>query len=284
MAPLERDRRDPPTLNAEARFGTQGWVYPAWRGVFYPEGLAPKRELSYYATRFDAVEVDSTFYAIPPRERVERWRDATPAGFVFSLKFPKSITHEKELVGAEEEADRLVERARLLGERLGPLVLQFRPGFKAEKFDDLARFVERLPRDLSLAAEFRHRSWYREETYSLLRQKGIAFVLTDHRFVPRVDEATAPFVYVRLLGDHDAPLPDFSRVRADRTEDLRAWAERLRAQLAAGRKMFVFTNNHYEGHSPATAERLRALLDIAPPNLHFVEAPGGEPRQPSLFG
>ncbi|HET6203143.1 MAG TPA: DUF72 domain-containing protein [Planctomycetota bacterium] len=281
----ERDRRDDPALSEQARFGTQGWVYPSWRGVFYPAGLDPKRELSHYATKFDAVEVDSSFYAIPPRRNLERWREVTPPGFVLALKFPQSITHEKGLAGAEAETEAFVERARLLGDRLGPLLLQFRPGFKAEKADDLARFLERLPRDLAVAAEFRHRSWYREETYSLLRERGVALTLTDHASAPPVDVATAPFVYVRLLGSHDAPWEDFSEVRVDRGDDLRGWAERLRTQLAAGRKLFVFANNHYQGHSPATARALRGLLGIAEPNLPFVEPRREEGGHgPSLFG
>ncbi len=283
MATVERHRRDLPTLRDQALIGTQGWVYPSWRGVFYPAGLDPKRELSHYATKFDAVEVDSSFYAIPPRRNLERWREVTPPGFVLALKFPQSITHEKGLVGAEAETEAFLERVRILGDRLGPLLMQLRPGFKAEKADDFARFLERLPRDLAVAAEFRHRSWYREETYSLLRERGVALSLTDHASVPRVDVATAPFVYVRLLGSHDAPWEDFSEVRVDRAEDLRAWAERLKTQLAAGRKLFVFANNHYQGHSPATARALRDLLGIPEPSLPFVEpAPrGGE--GPGLF-
>ena len=178
-----------------------------------------------------------------------------------------------------------MERARLLGPRLGPLLLQFRPGFKAEKTEDLSRFLDRVPKDLAIAAEFRHRSWYREETYALLRERGVALTLTDHAYVPRVDVATAPFVYVRLLGSHDAPWEDFSEVRVDRAEDLRAWADRLRIQLSAGRKLFVFANNHYQGHSPATARALRDLLGIPEPNLPFV-GPSSRPvdQGRTLFG
>jgi uncharacterized protein YecE (DUF72 family) len=283
VPPHDPERRgEPEKRNAPVRLGTQGWVYPSWRGVFYPAGLPAKRELSYYATQFDAVEVDSSFYAIPPRRNLERWREETPPGFVFALKFPQSITHEKALVGAESETEEFVERVRLLGERLGPLLLQFRPAFKAAKTEDLAKFLDRLPRDLSIAAEFRNRSWYREETYALLRERGIALTLTDHAYVPRVDVATAPFVYVRWLGDHDAPWEDFSRVRIDRNEELRAWAERLKPHVAAGRKLFGFANNHYQGHSPASARAVREFFGLPAPSLPFVEPRGGG-AGPTLF-
>jgi len=267
-------------LPGEVRFGTQGWVYPSWRGVFYPKGLKADRELSYYATRFDAVEVDSTFYARPPRERVERWREATPPGFVFSLKVPRAITHEAGLEGAEDEIARFLERVSVLGERLGPVVFQF-PGsfrFGAERLERLASVLDRRPEGVSFAVEFRHRGWFNPEVLAALGEKRAAVVWSDHRAVPALDAPTGDFLYVRLLGDHDAPLPDFSAVRDERTGELRAWADRLRPHVAAGRRLFVFTNNHFEGHSPSTATRLRDLLGVAAPSLPFVDPEGtGEP-------
>lgn len=270
-------------MSGEARFGTQGWVYPSWRGVFYPKGLAPERELSFYATRFDAVEVDSTFYARPPIERVERWREATPEGFLFALKIPKAITHEAGLEGVDGELSKFLERVRRLEGRLGPVVFQMPPSFRfaPDRLSRLLSLLDRRPEGISLAVEFRERRWFVPEVLEPLRERGATVVWSDHRAVPALEDSTTDFLYVRLLGDHNAPLPDFSAVREDRGSELRAWADRLRPHLAAGRRLFVFTNNHFEGHSPATAARLRELLGVPTPSLPFVE-PGAQ--GPSLFG
>src|SRR5512139_1248766 len=142
------------------RLGTSGWSYKDWVGSFYPTGLAPGKWLEYYVTQFNTVEVDSTFYATPPRERVERWAEVAPEGFEFALKVPQVITHEKSLRDCEGEMKEFLGVVSLLGEHLGPILFQFPYGFKPDRLDDLISFLDSLPRnDFRFVVEIRNRAW-----------------------------------------------------------------------------------------------------------------------------
>jgi uncharacterized protein YecE (DUF72 family) len=128
-------------MAGRVRIGTQGWNYAAWVGPFYPEGTRPADMLPLYARAFDTVEVDSTFYATPPPNTVRGWASRAPDGFVFALKLPQEITHERHLRRAEAETDTFIERARILGPKLGPILVQLGPEFTPPDFPALAAFV-----------------------------------------------------------------------------------------------------------------------------------------------
>jgi uncharacterized protein YecE (DUF72 family) len=251
------------------RLGTQGWNYPAWVGPLYPPGTRPADFLRLYARAFDTVEVDSTFYAVPAPKTVRGWVERTPEGFVFALKLPREITHDHRLRGADAVLERFCDVARALGDRLGPILVQLGPDFGPDQSSALAGFLPLLPPDLRFAVEFRHPGWVRRETYELLLDHRVAWALSDGRWIPRstvlklAARPTAGFHYLRWMG-LNRDLTDFSRVQIDRSDEMRAWVEAIRPQTLHGVEVFGYVNNHFAGHSPATARELQLLLGQEP--------------------
>jgi uncharacterized protein YecE (DUF72 family) len=247
------------------RLGTQGWNYDAWLGVFYPTGTRPADFLTVYARAFDTVEVDSTFYAIPPATTISSWAARTPPGFIFSLKLPQVITHEKRLRDAQEETAEFLDRARGLGDKLGPILIQLGPDFGIAELPALAEYLPGLPPDLSFAIEFRRPEWITREVHALLAEHGVAIALSDGRWIPRetllrlADQPTAPFHYIRWMGP-DRSINDFSRIQIDRSREVERWAEVLARIARAGPDAYGYVNNHFAGHSPETARALQHAL------------------------
>lgn len=264
------------------RLGTQGWNYPAWVGPFFPHGTRATEFLRVYARAFDTVEVDSTFYAIPPSSTVRGWFDRTPDAFTFALKLPQEITHERRFVDAGDVLSRFTDRARELEHKLGPILIQCSPDFSPVESDALLRFLPLLPRDLDFAIEFRHRRWISAETLAVLRANRVGLALSDGRWIPRAwllklcRRPTADFSYLRWMGP-DRSLTDYSHIQVDRSAELDAWAGALPLLLAATRVVYGYANNHFAGHSPATVRMLQERLGIA------VVDPGTIGEQPSLF-
>ena len=245
--------------------GTQGWSYPSWVGSFYPAGTAAAQYLDVYASQFKTVELDTTFYAVPALSTVAGWRTRTPAGFLFAAKFPKVITHDKGLVDCAEETTVFLERMTQLDQKLGPLLLQMPPSFAATQMKALTAYLQALPTGFRYALEVRHRSWLAEAVHAqlleLLLRQGVALCLVQHAWMPRLDELTSDFVYIRWLGRReDIPDDDFSHVRLNRDKQLDVWAEQVASYLHQGRFVFGYFNNHYAGHSPASVRALQAKL------------------------
>ncbi len=246
------------TASMEFRLGTIGWSYPDWKGTFCPAGT--KDELAYYATQFDAVEVDNTFYRMPTARMVESWYRRAPEGFLFCPKLPGEITHDRQL----EEVDELIaEFARVIAglrEKLGPILIQLSPSLTSASRPLLEHFLTALPRGYRYTVEPRHRSWLKDpELLPLLRSLDMAITLAHHPWYPRFTEATTDFTYLRLLGKRDV-FPDFSRVYEEKNDALLGWVSRLHAFPATVRRSYVFANNQFEGHSPGTMGRVRAAL------------------------
>jgi uncharacterized protein YecE (DUF72 family) len=252
--------------------GTQGWNYTAWVGPLYPPGTRASEFLPAYARVFRAVEVDSTFYAIPEARVVRAWAERTPPEFTFALKMPKEVTHGRRLRDADDVVRDFLERARQLGAKLGPILLQMGPDFGSDELPAIETFLPTLPGDLRFAIELRQSRWMSPEVLphllELLARHGIALALSDGRWIPRetmlelVERTTADFLYVRWMGP-DRAITDYSHVQFDRSEEIRAWSEVL--QYAANtRDVFGFFNNHFAGHSPASARELQRLLGQQP--------------------
>lgn len=244
--------------------GTTAWSFDTWVGPFYPPGTKSGDYLIEYARHFRAVEIDSTFYAIPRESVVEGWAAKTPDGFLFCPKFPQLISHEKKLLDAGLETEAFLETMRLLGDKLGPLVLQFDYTFQSDRLPDLTAYLDTLPRDLRYAVEVRHRSWLRDPFFDTLRERNVALVASDLYYMPRLVVPTADFAYIRLLGDRRKIPGDQGEVVNDRAKDLEWWRDKVVALREEGREAFVFINNKYEGHSPATVRRLETLLNETP--------------------
>jgi uncharacterized protein YecE (DUF72 family) len=249
--------------------GNSSFTAKGWQGTFYPDGLKPPELLSYYATQFRAVEVDSTFYGIPRPSTVLSWKDKTPSDFVFALKVPQVVTHEKILVGCEPEFDEFVEAVGLLGEKLGPMLFQF-PKFDKWMLKDsdqlklrLDAFLKKVTnRSLRFAVEIRNKNWIDDGLLNLLREHRVALALTDTSFMPRpwemkpqLDLVTTDFVYVRWLGNRkgiEEMTQQWDKIIVDRERDLTEWVHLLKKIQERKISILAFANNHYAGFGPGT--------------------------------
>jgi uncharacterized protein YecE (DUF72 family) len=235
--------------------GTSGWSYADWEGTLYPEALPSASRLAEYAKHYATVEIDSTFYGTPRRSTVQNWREVAPEGFLFAAKFPKEITHDRNLVGATAETDGFLRTIAELGDRLGPLLLQLPPSFDVEGMGVLEDFLRRLPEGFRYAVEVRHRSWLGSDLTALLRERGVALTLIDYPRMPRMEEATADFSYIRWLGNRREFPEGHTHLKKDRDDDLLWWSDLVGRFLEEGRTVFAYANNHYQNHSPSTLER-----------------------------
>ncbi len=247
--------------SAGIHIGVQGFSPRDWVGTFYPPGLPQRDFLDFYAQVFDSVELNTTFYAIPPARTVLAWARRTPPGFTFTAKMPQSITHEKKLLGVEQEVASFVDRIGLLGDKLGAIVVQFPRSFTRSMEDRLRAFLALLPRGPRFAVEFRSRSWHSESVLNLLRDFRVGWCINHWQDLPPVAETTADFAYFRLVGFHDQ-FTYLGRLQRDRSEELAALARTIKGFAGQLQHIFVYVNNHYEGHAPATVSRLRHLLGL----------------------
>ena len=262
--------------------GTSGWSYKDWQGVFYPPGAPAADYLAHYGRVFRTVEIDATFYALPRARVVENWALRSPPGFVFSAKFPREITHEAGGLERDELARAFIERMSLLGDKRGPLLLQFPPRFEPERLPVLARFLEALPESARYAVEFRHPGWHSEETLALLAERRVAWVAGVGPLNPPERPLTTDFAYLRWIGDRS--LNVFDRVRVERGEEIRRWAEWIETLRGRLQEIYGYFNNHYAGHGPASArELLAALGEPAPTPPPPAPAPKPERDQGELF-
>jgi len=234
------------------RVGTSGYQYNHWRGVFYPEKLAKKHWFEHYARHFDTVEINNTFYNLPETGTFERWREQTPEGFVYALKYSRFGTHIKRLKDPEQHVGLFVERARHLGSHLGPILVQLPPNWHLS-LERLEGFLAALPREHRWALELRDPSWFDESVYALLRRHRAALcihdMIDDH---PR--EQTAEWSYLRFHG----PRGDYAGSYTPQA--LSAAARRIRGQLEQGADVYVYFNNDAEGHALANARDLRRYV------------------------
>jgi len=252
-------------MPSNVRIGTQGWNYDAWVGPFFPEGSRAADFLSLYSRAFNTVEIDSTFYAIPSEKVVQGWVERTPDDFVFALKMPQEITHERRLRDSKDLLVEFVERMRLLGPKLGPILVQLGPDFGPTELPALAAFLPMLPADIRVAIEFRDRGWIHDGIIALLAEHEVALTLTDARWIPRrtmlslAERPTARFSYIRWMGPN-REIVDYSRIQVDRSRELEQWAAII-AQLAQrATEVYGYVNNHFAGHSPQSARELQRLL------------------------
>jgi len=239
--------------------GTSGWSYADWEGTVYPPGTNPAGRLAEYVKHFTTVEIDSSFYGTPKGTTVERWRDVAPHGFLYAAKFPQEVTHEGKLVDVRSEAEDFVHTMQALEDRLGPLLLQLPPSFTVEGMGVLEDFLSILPQGPRYAVEVRHRSWLGSDLPEMLREHGVALTLIDYPRMPRMEEATADFSYIRWLGDRREFPEGHTDLKKDRDDDLLWWSELVDRFLEEGRTVFAYANNHYQNHSPSTVERFLEL-------------------------
>src|SRR4051812_15009455 len=243
------------------RLGTQGWSYKSWDTVFYPQGTPAGSYLAYYATQFKTIEIDSSFYGTPRAAFLAKWDRDTPADFRFTAKFPKLITHEKMLVDAQEDARYFLSAMSVLGEKLGPLCLQFSYEFKPESRALLDEFLSALPPEFRYAVEVRNRGWLQDWFLDLLKKHRAALVLVDRVYMPKLEDVTTDFTYIRWLGNRkDVPDDEYTHVRINRDKELNEWVDVMQELQERDVEVWGFANNHYMGHSPATLREIQQRL------------------------
>jgi len=259
------------------RVGTSGWSYKDWVSVFYPPGTRAGDYLSVYAEHFAVVEVDSTYYRIPSARTVQGWRHKTPADFRFAVKAPGVVTHEKMLEACDAEWDEFRAALAPLGDKLHSVLLQF-SYFNKKAFATAGKFFQRLDRflanavrDYRLAVEIRNKSWLGGDFFELLRGHRVAYALTEHVWMPPVEQVleghdcvTGDFVYLRLIGDRygiEKLTQTWDKTVIDRGQRLRSIVKAL-AKVVPAADVVAFINNHYAGHAPASCEDfLKAMAD-----------------------
>lgn len=244
---------------ARLLIGTSGWTYSSWKGVFYPSDLPSRHYLEFYAREFPSTEVNYSFYHLPRPSTYEKWAAQVPDEFIFALKASRFITHIKRLVDVEEAWATFVQNALVLGSHLGPILLQFPPSFRCDR-RKLAAFLGNAHRPapksqpVQLAFEFRHESWFSEQTYALLSRHNAALCIADSPRYPRKDLLTADFVYLRFHGRTDLFASKYTE------SELADEARRIRRYLRDGRDVYVYFNNDALGHAVANARTLIHLV------------------------
>jgi len=235
------------------RVGTSGWTYKHWKGLFYPPDLPQKDWFSYYASVFDTVEVNSSFYHLPRPSTVERWYQIVPSGFLFAVKASRYITHVKRLRDVEEALGRFFEICSLFREKLGPILFQFPPQMEFRS-DVFVAFLDLLAKkDYLYAFEFRNPSFFCDQLYEMLRERNFCLCFADTPRYPYQEVLTAPFVYLRLHGSQSLYTHCYSE------EELQIWARKVKEWLCE-RDVYCYFDNDYQGYAISNALRLRELV------------------------
>jgi uncharacterized protein YecE (DUF72 family) len=240
------------TWRGDIRIGVGGWTFPPWRGVFYPDDLAQKRELAYASRHLTAIEINATYYGTQKPESWRKWASETPDDFIFTVKGSRYSTNRRALSEAGESIARFFDQGILeLGDKLGPVLWQFAP---TKKFDevDFAAFLERLPRTIDGRAirycvEVRHDSFRVPAFAALLRRFATPVVFADHNTYPAIADVTGDFVYARLQTGSDDVKTAYAPAALD------AWAARLATWAEGGRPAGLSVAD--PGHHPAKAAR-----------------------------
>jgi len=241
--------------NTRIRVGIGGWTFEPWRGTFYPDGLVQRRELEYASSKLSSIEVNGTYYSLMKPDSFKKWHDETPDDFVFSLKATKYCTNRKVLAGAGDSIEKFIMSGVLeLKDKLGPINWQF---MATKKFDaeDFGAFLKLLPKSvegqtLRHAVEVRNESFQTPEFYDLARSHDVAIIQAGDSKFPEIEQATAPFAYVRIMGTREDEPKGYSDAELD------GWAKRAKAWAADGRDVFFYVISGAKQHNPAAAMAL----------------------------
>lgn len=286
-----------PTKNSIVRVAAPVWGTPEWKGIWYPKNAKPSDFLYHYSRQFDEIELNVTHYQIPPAERILKWKDTTPEGFLFCPKIYQGISHHKQLVDCERITVDFCERVALFGEKLGICFLQLPPHFSPQKAQILIDYLENFPANIRLAVEFRHKDWFdsefsqqNEETkevvrevFSVMRRHNISALMSDvsaRRDVLHM-RMTSDTMIVRLVGN-SLDKTDYQRIKE--------WVERMDTWIKAGLKEFHFWLHQPENIKTADMavfliEKLqqKCYKNLEKPKVIQEETKKKEKNLPSLF-
>ncbi len=237
----------------DIRIGTSGWHYNHWKELFYPPDLPKSKWFEHYAQHFDTVEINNTFYQLPKEVSLQRWHKQAPKNFLYAVKANRYITHIKRLKDTSEEVERFFDRIGLLKSKLGPILYQLPPSLHKD-LDLLESFIKLLPGNRIAVFEFRHDSWFSEDTFNLLNKFGAGFCVHDlsGKETPRV--VTADIIYIRFHGPAGKYEGNYSKPA------LKNWAQWIRDNGTGISSVFAYFNNDISGHAITNAKTLRGQL------------------------
>lgn len=238
------------------QIGTSGWQYSDWKGAFYPAQVKQADWLAYYARQFGTVEVNNAFYRLPEARVFARWAEQVPEGFVMAVKASRYLTHVKRLKDPAEAVHRLMGRARALGPKLGPVLLQLPPTLPAH-LDDLAATLDAFGNGTRVAVEFRHPSWFSDETAALLAARNVALCLADSPQRATPCWRTATWGYLRMHEGRATPRPCYGR------QALQSWVGRVRDLWGPDEDVFVYFNNDPGACAVRNAAAFRGMFERA---------------------
>jgi len=261
--------------------GTSSWNFDDWRGSFYPEKLAKKNQLSHYATKFNSVEVNTSFYALPAPSKLIGWTETVPSGFTFSLKMPRAISHNKRLKECRPETLAYLDAVRSLGTMAAPSLLQLPASLTRQNSGRvLAGYLDWLAQELDgiqLAVEVRSPDLMTYAFATFLAERSMALVLVDRsgsadlfdEWLTLIEADKAPtFAFIRWIGDTDNGPQEYRQITQPRDNALDKWADRIVALIQRNVSIYGYMHNPYEGHSPDSLRRLQARLierNLVPP-------------------
>jgi uncharacterized protein YecE (DUF72 family) len=234
--------------------GTSGWHYDHWRQLFYPDRLPKAKWLEFYSRHFSTVELNNSFYRLPSEEAFANWRDSSPANFAFAVKVSRFITHIKRLKDSEQPVDTFLSRAKILKQKLGPLLYQLPPSMHRDD-GRLESFLSILPRGLKHTLEFRHQSWVNEGVFEILRRHNVGLCVFDMPGLSCPLAVTADFAYIRFHGSTGL----YSSCYSD--GELADWARRLAGLTSEVKEVYIYFNNDAEAFAVRNAMTLGDYLE-----------------------
>ena len=234
--------------------GTSGWHYDHWQDRFYPRKLTKVKWLQFYGGHFTTVEINNTFYRLPRETAFTTWYDSSPANFIFAVKISRFITHIKRLKNCEGAVENFISRARILGDKLGPLLYQLPPNMHRSD-EVLESFLSTLPQGMKPVFEFRHKSWLEDKVFDILHRHNVGFCVFDMPDLSCPLIATADFAYIRFHGSTGLYYSSYS------DKELTDWAKRLANLASTFKTMYIYFNNDAEAFAVKNAITLRRYLE-----------------------
>ncbi|HEY8400912.1 MAG TPA: DUF72 domain-containing protein, partial [Cytophagaceae bacterium] len=226
--------------------GTSGWHYKHWVGRFYPEATKPKDYLTYYLKYFRTVELNNPFYRLPNSQTFEKWKNAVPTDFIFSVKASRFITHKKKLKDSTESLHNFLNNVNSLGHTLGPILFQLPPGWEYNE-ERLSDFLHALPPSYRYTFEFRNTTWHNDNAYSLLKAHKCAFCIYELEYHISPIISTTDFIYIRLHGPGTKYAGSYS------LKSLETWAARCMQWQSERKDVYLYFDNDQLGYAAFNA-------------------------------
>jgi uncharacterized protein YecE (DUF72 family) len=240
----------------DIRIGTSGWHYGHWSGPFYPVDLPKNKWLEFYSQHFDTVEINNTFYHQPKPQTFKNWHKQAPKDFLFTVKANRFITHIKKLKGVQEPLERFFDGAQLLKKNLGPILYQLPPSLHKD-LGRLRDFFQLLPKRRIAIFEFRHNSWFSDDTYELLDKYGAGFCTHDLVGVPSPRMITGGLIYIRFHGPTGRYQGNYTKAM------LKDWVNWIKEHTKEVHSAYAYFNNDVSGHAIKNAKTLKEILGIS---------------------